>query len=341
MVGNWRLKGLICVIIPFSFFFFMSQNTYAQQINSFTTVQSVCRGSTNGAWVTITNNNSNQIYGNSTGYNSCYRTNASLKLTTNLSGRSFTGSATLNIAISSNSAHDGGFFCNNLRNGSYDIKPEQGTVSNINNQLDECVKTYSSSNYSKYRIKISSNGNLSANTTVSSFFLRLIGTQQAPILETVSIPNDTIVNFIDGDINFTMTTDQNTAVMGEINQNITNINNTINDHYEKEQEALDNISNQTPSDIQNAENQATTNLIGVLSSFLSQLTSFSATNCNLTLPFPNFIGGSKTVNICQGKDILGNFITIVGTLAMVAFYIPLAIVLLKMIYNEIRSFTNG
>ncbi len=319
----------------------MSQNTFAQQINSFTTIQSVCRGSTNSGWVTITNNNSNQIYGNSTGYNSCYRTNASLKLTSNLSGRSFTGNATLNIAISSNSAHDGGFYCNNLRNGTFDIKPEQGTVSNINNQLDECTLTHRESNYSVYRVKISSNGNLTGNTTVSSFFLRMIGTQQSPILETVSIPNDTIINFIDGDINFTMTTDQNTAVMGEINQNITNINNTINEQNQKEQQAIDNISNQNENDINGANNQVSTNLIGIISSFISELSNFSATDCNLNLPLPSFLGGNTTVNICQGKDVLGNFISLFSTLTVLLFYVPLAWVLLKMIYNEIRSWTNG
>lgn len=114
-----------------------------------------------------------------------------------------------------------------------------------------------------------------------------------------------------------------------------------NREFEQNQQAYDNISNQDTSDINGATNQETTNLIGILSSFLTELSSFTATNCSLSLPFPQFIGGTQTVNICQGKDVLGNFITIVGTLAMVAFYIPLTIVLLRMIYKEIRSFTNG
>lgn len=112
-------------------------------------------------------------------------------------------------------------------------------------------------------------------------------------------------------------------------------------YYDEQRQADDNIANQSTSDISGSENQATTNLIGVLSNFFTQLQSFQATNCNLALPFPQFIGGTQTVNICQGKDVLGNFITVIGTLAMVTFYIPLAWVLLKMIYNEIRSFTNG
>lgn len=113
------------------------------------------------------------------------------------------------------------------------------------------------------------------------------------------------------------------------------------DYYDEQRQADQNISNQTSSSVQGAENQQTTNLIGILSNFLTQLQSFSATDCNLSLPFPSFIGGTQVVNICQGKDVLGNFITVIGTLAMVGFYIPLAVVLLKMIYNEIRSFTNG
>lgn len=113
------------------------------------------------------------------------------------------------------------------------------------------------------------------------------------------------------------------------------------EYYDEQRQADQNISNQSTSDIQGSENQATTNLIGILSNFLTQLQSFQATDCNLSLPFPQFIGGTQVVNICQGKDVLGNFITIIGTLAMVTFYIPLALVLLKMIYNEIRSFTNG
>lgn len=128
-----------------------------------------------------------------------------------------------------------------------------------------------------------------------------------------------------------------------INQNNTQINQNqqIIDHNNKEEEAADNIENQSPNDINNASNAATTNLIGILSNFVSQLSSFSATNCNVTIPFPVFLGGNKVVNICQNKDKAGDLISIIGSLILIGFYIPLAIVLLKMIYGEIRSFTNG
>lgn len=126
-----------------------------------------------------------------------------------------------------------------------------------------------------------------------------------------------------------------------INQNNTQIeqNQQIIDHNDKEEQAADDIENQTPPT--GTDNQQTTNLIGVLSNFLAQLQNFRATDCNVVLPFPSFIGGNMTVNICQNKDKAGDLISIIGSLIMVGFYIPLAIVLLRMIYNEIRSFTNG
>lgn len=118
-------------------------------------------------------------------------------------------------------------------------------------------------------------------------------------------------------------------------------NELLEEMNQREQEGIDNISGQSESDIQGAENQVTTNLIGIISSFVSELSNFSPTDCNLDLPLPSFIGGNTTVNICQGKDVLGNFITLFSTLTVLLFYLPLAWVLLKMIYNEIRSWTNG
>lgn len=122
---------------------------------------------------------------------------------------------------------------------------------------------------------------------------------------------------------------------------IDEINDNIDERNQKEYESVDNIENQSPSDVSDAESQQTTSLIGVLQSFLSELNSFSATNCNVVLPFPSFMGGNMTVNICQHKDKAGSFISIIGSLIMMGFYIPFVYTVLKMIYNEIRSFTNG
>lgn len=113
---------------------------------------------------------------------------------------------------------------------------------------------------------------------------------------------------------------------------------TLKQEKQDVQDASDN--SETVSD-NNSENAATTNLIGAFSSLLSALTSLNATNCNVTLPFPSALGGNMTVNICQNKDYAGNIISVFGSLTLCVFYVPLALKLLSMIYNEIRSFTNG
>lgn len=111
----------------------------------------------------------------------------------------------------------------------------------------------------------------------------------------------------------------------------------------KEQsEATQNAADESESEAQdNSSNQQTTNLIGAFQSFVTALTSLNATNCNVTLPFPSNLGGSMQVNICQNKDYAGNIVSVFGSLTLIVFYIPFSLKLLSMIYNEIRSFTNG
>lgn len=117
--------------------------------------------------------------------------------------------------------------------------------------------------------------------------------------------------------------------------------NFTQEYNDKQYQATDNISNQNSSDIQGAENQATTNLIGVLSGFISAFSNINATNCNLTLEFPDYAGGSRTVNICSGKEKAPRIVEIGSSLLLIGVFVPLAYILIKMIYNEIRSWTNG
>ena len=116
----------------------------------------------------------------------------------------------------------------------------------------------------------------------------------------------------------------------------------LQEQNEKEQEASDNIENQDYHDLQgDTDNSQTTSLIGSLSGFLSAITNLSATNCNVTLQFPQFAGGNMTVNVCQNKQYTGNIVSVAGSILLVLFYLPLAFVMVNMIYREIRSFTNG
>jgi len=114
------------------------------------------------------------------------------------------------------------------------------------------------------------------------------------------------------------------------------------EYYNKEYESVDNIGGQSVGGIDVGNTQTAMNLIDYISSFFTFLGSVSvAQNCNLALPLPNMMGGSTTANLCQGKDSMGNTISVLSSIALFAFFIPLAIGLLRMIYTEIRSFTNG
>lgn len=125
------------------------------------------------------------------------------------------------------------------------------------------------------------------------------------------------------------------------NRKLDNISENQEERAQKEDEAIDNIDNQTPSDIDDGNASNTQNIIGALQSFLSALQNLQATNCNVDLAFPSFAGGTRTVNICQNKEFTGNIVSIVGSVILVFFYLPLAFAMCRLIYNEIRSFTNG
>ena len=129
----------------------------------------------------------------------------------------------------------------------------------------------------------------------------------------------------------------NTGVIDGIN----NVNNTVNNFYNAESGAADNISGQTPPASGSGENNTTSSLLDTLGSFLTAISNLSATNCEVVLAFPAFAGGSQTVNICQNKEYTGNIVSIAGSIILVLFYLPVAFMLVNKIYSEIRSFTNG
>lgn len=125
-------------------------------------------------------------------------------------------------------------------------------------------------------------------------------------------------------------------------QSLNDIKDAIQNQNQEEEDAVqDAADDAADAAADNSSNSATTNLVGVLSSFLSAITNFSATDCNVTLAFPSYAGGSMTFNVCQYKDKAGSIISVFTSLTLIVFYLPLAIKLLSMIYNEIRSFTNG
>lgn len=111
---------------------------------------------------------------------------------------------------------------------------------------------------------------------------------------------------------------------------------------QKEKENVQNAADDSETQAEgNSTSTQTTNLIGAFQSFVTALTSLNSTNCNVTLAWPSSLGGNMQVNICQNKDYAGNIISIFGSLTLIVFYIPFSLKILSMIYNEIRSFTNG
>lgn len=148
------------------------------------------------------------------------------------------------------------------------------------------------------------------------------------LLQTQINQNETMI------YNQNMMIDQNKQINTNIVEGFDNIQN-------ENQEAYDNISGQSSSDIDGATNNQTVSLINVITGFINAFSGISATNCNLTLDFPSYVGGSRVVNICSGKDKAPRIVEIGSSLLLICVFVPLAFVLIRMIYNEIRSWTNG
>lgn len=263
-----------------------------------------------------------------------------------LSGNYFSGTASFSVSAVPTQVqgfdYTGGFDCSKIKRVTF--KPEQGTASNINAKVKSCsvsnlpeVPTYS------INLVLSTSGSLTSVTNVTSYVIVVQSDDSSPMLS-LGVPanTSTIGYYINNmDVNFTLTTDSSTQALGEINQNVTIINNNIEEHYNQENQAIDNIDNQSTSDIPNSTSQQTSSLIGVISSFISSLSGFSSTNCQLTLPFPSNLGGDTVVNVCSGKEKAPTIVAVGSSLALITVFVPLAFIVLKMIYNEIRSWTNG
>lgn len=128
--------------------------------------------------------------------------------------------------------------------------------------------------------------------------------------------------------------------MEEINNTLNIIYQQNSEYYQHEYDAIDNIENQTPNDM-NVGTGNYTNLIGLLQGFLVMLESPRFLNCELTLPFPEYAGGTVVVNPCSFKEKAPAIVQWGSSLLLVTFFIPFAFIMLKLIYNEIRSWTNG
>ena len=354
MVGRRVLKALAGIIIPFLSFFLMSQNTFALVPSSISSSLTIRRSTTHPDWSNVVEDHNHALPVQLLSYEGqtlqVRQLNVSSSVSPTQTGQYFSGNFTLKLLWD---WQDQGYpssawiSCKNITQ--VEIRPEQGTVVSSDFAIQSCNSTYviyagqTGPQALLMTIKVNGSGKLSASTTVSSYVIRIVSTEQAPFFTgNLTAPNSWGMSIPNGglDINFNVSQDPTTTAIG-------GLENTIQEQYNKENEAINNIENQSANDISDSSNAATTNLIGVITGFIDQLTGFSASpNCNLSLPFPSFIGGSQTVNICTGKEVFTRsntsyFLSGVSNLTALCFFIPLAFTLLKMIYNEIRSFTNG
>ena len=129
------------------------------------------------------------------------------------------------------------------------------------------------------------------------------------------------------------TSDSDSLLQTQINQN--------QEFYNANYDSVSNISDQTTSDISGATNAQTTSIIGIISSFVTAMQSVQAGSCELTLPFPSFVGGNTVVNPCSGKEKAPTIVSVGSSMFLIGVFVPFAFIVLKMIFGEIRSFTNG
>lgn len=358
MVGIKRLKLLLGILIPFFAFFVMSQNTSAYTATTF----GISEYSNGGNWLSLPRGESNaaNLVGGGTAYFNNLDGVRFVRLAQWGNGQYFAGNARIKVTFRQNSAADDYNFQPIVNNSGWSImcgngasfnSPYQFNVSNFNSSY---VYGGSNSSYKfhslvytfafngQFQSSQSGNYDFFCSLTKDNGFVDIryaktdIYYEDTEVTMTVAVDEsasrlDTVV-----DQNNTMISQNNTI----INQNQQIINNS-NEYYDKQDQAVDNIDNQSSSDIQGSDNQQTTSLINVISGFISAFSGITAGNCNLTLEFPNYAGGTRVVNICSGKEKAPRIVEIGSSLLLIVVFVPLAYILIKMIYNEIRSWTNG
>lgn len=142
----------------------------------------------------------------------------------------------------------------------------------------------------------------------------------------------------------------------QINQNNTMISlqqqqiDQQNERDKKEDAAISNIENQSQSDINNSTNGQTTSLIGFLSGFISAITNSvgQGNDCSFRLQtneLPDGTSINMMVDPCVGRDKFTEaggdiFFDVFLPIIAIMFYLPFVIFILRLIYKEIRSFTD-
>lgn len=303
------MKGVKC----FSFFGILSgvlvaaflglcspQNTSALVPNRMASSAVINQSFNNTSWhTTVKNHNSalpiTMLNNNDTGVTLLVsRTDVSAFVNPTQTGQYWNGSfaVTLRFAYTSNYPLTSGLLrCNRITEAR--LKPEQGTIVSQQYTVQDCKVTphpiSTTTGYLDMNIKVQASGKLSASTTVSSYVLQIISSNDDPFF---------IGNLRDGyweliipanglDINFNLNNDSGSTGQGEINQNITNIYNQNEREWEQDQEDRDNISNtkdeaqQQGEDAGDAAANKGQTLLQAFGSLIAALQQVHETNCVL------------------------------------------------------------
>lgn len=104
----------------------------------------------------------------------------------------------------------------------------------------------------------------------------------------------------------------------------------INDQTEKEENAANDIENQSTDDIDTGDDSSATNLIGNISTLFNQIGSIEASSsCSVPADFGNLDLGN--INFCTGKDKLPFVVTFGAYAFELIFVVGTAIILVKQV----------
>lgn len=199
---------------------------------------------------------------------------------------------TLRFAYTSNQTLSSGLLlCNRITEAR--LKPEQGTIVSQSYKVADCNviprPNTSTTGYLDMNLKVQAAGKLSASTTVSSYVLQIISSNDAPFF-TGNLKDgywELIIPANGIDINFNLNDDANTTGQGDINQNITNIYDQNQREWEQEQQDRENIQNQSDQadqqgqDAGDAAAEKGQTLLQAFGSLITALQQVHVTNCNL------------------------------------------------------------
>lgn len=359
MAGFRRFKLFLGIIIPFFAFFLMSQNVEAVALDTSSfDLHYAANGSSSYLWQNgmkygqNTGGTQGINYVNlSTGYGfaNLYQFNTSA---VNATGNYMTINFETNIVVTGASPAYRGEFVN-LPYMSIQVCTGTGAFSNmqlIDKSLSSAVTEWNDGK----SLTLTFYGSASYRNIgqgSSGIIVCQIGNPNYAFLTTTNAFSTTYINRVffeqnPGSIEFSnnindallqMQVNQNNTIINQ-NQQILDQNQAVID---QDNSAYDSISGQDANNIDGSTNAQTASLISVISGFISAFSSINPTNCDMNLELPDFAGGSRLVNICSGKENAPQIIEIGSSLLLICVFVPLAFVVIKMIYSEIRSWTNG